>query len=243
MFLPIPAIDLMEGQVVRLSRGEADQKTIYSDDPVRTACEFERAGADRLHVIDLDGAFSGQPANLDMVKAIREKVGMKIELGGGLRTREAIMSVLDLGIDHVILGTGALRQKDLVADLAREIGERLIVGIDTRNGRVAVEGWVETSNLLAGEFSQELEQMGVGTIIHTDILTDGMMTGPSLEATGDLARLTSMDVIASGGIRDVNDLLALRSLGLPNLIGAISGRAVYEKTLKLAMAVERLKRV
>ena len=122
MFLPIPAIDLMEGQVVRLSRGEAVQKTIYSDNPVRTACEFEKAGADRLHVVDLDGAFSGRPANLDMVKAIRDKVGIKIELGGGLRTREAIMSVLDLGIDHVILGTGALRQKNLVADLAREIG-------------------------------------------------------------------------------------------------------------------------
>ena len=118
----------------------------------------------------------------------------------------------------------------------------MIVGIDTRHGRVAVEGWVETSKLLAGEFSQDLEQMGVGTIIHTDISTDGMMTGPSLEATGDLARSTSMDVIASGGIRDVNDLLALRSLGLPNLIGAISGRAIYEKTLKLDMAVERLKR-
>ena len=240
MFLPIPAIDLMDGQVVRLSRGEADQKTVYSDNPARTACDFEKAGARRLHVVDLDGAFGGEPANLDAVKSIRESVEMEIELGGGLRDHDTIMRVLDLGIDYVILGTSALRRKDLVAGLATEIGEKLIVGIDARDGLVAVEGWVETSDLQAHDFAGELEQMGVGTIIHTDISTDGMMTGPSLKPTGDLARGTSMNVIASGGIRHVADLVALHSLRLPNLIGAISGRAVYEQTLDIAEAVERL---
>jgi phosphoribosylformimino-5-aminoimidazole carboxamide ribotide isomerase len=240
MFLPIPAIDLMSGQVVRLSRGRAEAKTVYSDDPVAVARSFEAAGARRLHVVDLDGAFSGKSTNLEVVKKIRSSIGIEIELGGGLRTEEAIEQVLDAGINYAIVGTGALRDRKLVERLARRHGERLIVGIDAKEGKVAVEGWVETSDLNAIDFARELEQLGLGTVIATDIATDGMMTGPNLESLAQLADQVKMKVIASGGIRHTGDLLACRDLGRPNLIGAITGRAIYEKTLDLAEAVARL---
>ena len=240
MFLPIPAIDLMSGQVVRLSRGCADAKTVYSDDPVAVACAFEAAGARRLHVVDLDGAFGGEPANIGVVKQIREAVAMEIELGGGLRTEKSVDRVLEMGIHYAIVGTGALRDRKLVERLANRHGERLVVGIDAHDGKVAIEGWVETSDLDAIDFARELEALGVGTVIATDIATDGMMTGPNLESLARLADAVAMRVVASGGIRNVEDLLACRDLGRPNLIGAITGRAIYEKTLILAEAIARL---
>lgn len=240
MFLPIPAIDLMDGQVVRLSRGRADAKTVYSDDPVAVAKSFAAAGAERLHVVDLDGAFGGEPRNLDTVIAIRAAVDMRIELGGGLRTRATVERVLEAGIDFAILGTSAVNKRHLVAELAEAFGPRLIVGIDAKEGKVALEGWVATADLLAVDFARELEAMGVGTIIATDIATDGMMTGPGLNLLNDLAQAVKMQIIASGGVRNVEDLLALRALGYPHLIGAISGRAVYEGTLDLADAIATL---
>ena len=240
MFLPIPAIDLMSGQVVRLSRGRADAKTVYSDDPVGVAREFERQGARRLHVVDLDGAFGGEMANLPVIRAIREAVGMEIEVGGGLRTCQAVRTLLEAGVNYAILGTSALRDRPLVEVLAGEYGSRLIVGVDAKDGMVAVEGWVETSDLKAVEFARELTGLGVGTIIYTDIATDGMMTGPNLDAQREMAQAIGANVIASGGIRDVRDLLDLQALGEANLIGAITGRAVYEKKLDIAEAVSRL---
>lgn len=240
MFLPIPAIDLMSGQVVRLSRGKADAKTVYSDDPVAVAREFERQGARRLHVVDLDGAFTGQTANLPVIRAIREAVEMEIEVGGGLRTSQAVETVLDAGVNYAILGTSALRDRPLVEELAAVYGSRLIVGVDAKDGMVAVEGWVETSDLKAIDFARDLVGLGVGTIIYTDIATDGMMTGPNLAAQQEMAQAISAAVIASGGIRNVQDLLDLQALGLANLIGAISGRAVYENKLDVAEAVNRL---
>jgi phosphoribosylformimino-5-aminoimidazole carboxamide ribotide isomerase len=241
MFLPIPAIDLMSGEVVRLSRGEASQKTVYSNDPVGFARQFFEAGARRLHVVDLDGAFRGQPENLPIVQQIRKALPeMKIELGGGLRTRADVERVLGLGIDFAILGTSAVRNRALVAELAADYGERLIVGIDAKNSKVAVEGWVETSDLDALDFARELERLGVGTIIATDIATDGMLTGPATNFLVRLAEGCGVDLIASGGIRDVNDLVALKKLNRPNLIGAITGRAVYEGHLDVADAVRAL---
>jgi phosphoribosylformimino-5-aminoimidazole carboxamide ribotide isomerase len=239
--LPIPAIDLMDGHVVRLSRGEARAKTVYSDDPVAVARGFEAAGAKRLHVVDLDGAFGGEPKNLASIAAIRRAVTMEIEVGGGLRTAEAVERVLGLGVDYAILGTGALRDRDLVARLAARHGARLIVGIDAREGLIAVEGWVETSDLKATEFARQLAGLGVGTAIATDIATDGMLTGPNLGFYRELAAAApELKLIASGGVRDIADLEALEGLGLPQLIGAISGRAIYEKTLDLAEAMRRL---
>lgn len=240
-FLPIPAIDLMDGQVVRLKRGEAGQKTVYSNDPVGVARDFEAAGARRLHVVDLDGAFGGKPMNLEVVRAIREATGMEIELGGGLRTREAVERALELGINYTILGTSALQDRELLEELAGEHGDRLIVGIDARDGRVAIEGWVETSSMTVLEFARELEKIGIGTVIHTDISTDGMLTGPNTAALAQLADSTIMDVVASGGVSGIDDLLALQRLGKPNIIGAIIGRAIYDRKLDLREAVERLR--
>jgi phosphoribosylformimino-5-aminoimidazole carboxamide ribotide isomerase len=240
MFLPIPAIDLMGGQVVRLRRGLASEKTVYSDDPVAVAQAFEAAGARRLHVVDLDGAFSGEPANIGVLKQIRAGVKMQIEMGGGLRTRQAVQRVLELGVDYAILGTSALRDRKLVETLAACHGDQLIVGIDAKDGMVAVEGWVETSDLAAADFARQLQDLGVGTIIYTDIATDGMMTGPNLPAVNALAGSVIMDVIASGGVRHVEDLLALARLARPNLIGAITGRAIYEKQIDLTEAIARL---
>jgi phosphoribosylformimino-5-aminoimidazole carboxamide ribotide isomerase len=166
---------------------------------------------------------------------------MEIELGGGLRDQAAVERAFELGVNYAILGTSALRDRPLVERLAAAHGRRIIVGIDARDGKVAVEGWVETSDTLAVDFARELESIGVGTVIYTDIATDGMMTGPSIKSTAELAdAVDGMNVIASGGIRNVMDLLALQSLARPNLIGAITGRAVYEKTLDIAEAVARL---
>lgn len=239
-FLPIPAIDLMSGQVVRLMHGKKDQKTVYSDNPAAVAAEFEAAGAQRLHIVDLDGAFSGVSTNLEAIRAIRKQTQMTLELGGGLRTREDVERVFDLGVDYAILGTSAIRDRPLVESLAADYGDRLIVGIDAHDGFVAIQGWVETSETKALDFALELEHMGVGTIIYTDIATDGAMTGPNLPAMVNMAGSVVIDVIASGGIRNLEDLQALRDLGHPNLIGAISGRAIYEKTLDLKQAVEAL---
>jgi phosphoribosylformimino-5-aminoimidazole carboxamide ribotide isomerase len=241
--LPIPAIDLMDGQVVRLSRGEARAKTVYSDDPAAMARQFEAAGARRLHVVDLDGAFGGASANLKAIQAIRRATSMQIELGGGLRTMEAVELVLAMGIDGAILGTAALRDRGLVERLAERFGPRLIVGIDARDGMVAVEGWVETSTVSALDFARRMEGLGVGCVIATDVATDGMLSGPNLEFYRQLAEAApGLDLIASGGVRDLADLEALDALGLPRLIGAISGRAIYEKTLDLAEAIRRLSR-
>ena len=240
MFLPIPAIDLMNGQVVRLSRGRAEAKTVYSDDPVAVALEFETQGARRLHVVDLDGAFQGRPCHLDLIRRLREATGMIMEVGGGLRTQEAVEQILELGVHYAILGTSALRDRDLVARLARQIGHQLIVGIDARDGKVAIEGWVETSSLDALEFACQLDGLGVGAVIYTDIATDGMLTGPNLAGLERLTDAVGMSVIASGGIRNVPDLRQLRDLRRPNLIGAITGRAIYEKTLDLAAAVKAM---
>jgi phosphoribosylformimino-5-aminoimidazole carboxamide ribotide isomerase len=240
VFLPIPAIDLMSGQVVRLARGRPEEKKVYSDDPVAVALQFEAAGARRLHLIDLDGALSGEPANFGAVKAIRKAVTMEIELGGGLRTRGAVERVLEAGVNYAILGTAALRERAMLERLAGDVGDSLIVGIDARDGKVAVEGWTETSQVDAIDFARQLAAIGIGTFIATDIATDGMMTGPNLPSLVRLADAVTAEIIASGGVRHLDDLCALRDLGRPNVIGAITGRAIYEKTLDLAEAVRRL---
>ena len=236
--LPIPAIDLMQGSVVRLRRGRAEEKTVYSDDPGAVARRFTQDGALRIHVVDLDGAFGGRPLNFVSLEAIRKATSAEIEVGGGLRTEKDVAAVFDLGIEYAILGTSALRDRPFAERMVKRWGDRIIVGIDAKDGRVAVEGWVETSDLSQLDFARELESIGVATVIATDIATDGMMTGPNLTSLAELACATQMNLIASGGMRDIDDLQALDDLGHANLFGAITGRAVYEGTLDLKRAME-----
>ena len=240
MFLPIPAIDLMDGRVVRLSRGRATECTVYSEDPVAVARNFESAGARRIHIVDLDGAFSGHLRNLGVIRRIRGAVETQLEVGGGLRSRNAVEHVLALGIDFAILGTSALRDRPLLESLAAAVGNRLIVGLDARAGKLAIEGWTQTSDVDVVDFARDLQSLGVGSIIATDIATDGMLSGPNLEVMTGLADAVDMYVIASGGVSNLEDLLALRDLARPNLIGAITGRALYEGRLDLATAIATL---
>lgn len=227
----------MDGQVVRLKRGLAHEKTVYSDDPAAIARGFEAAGARRIHVVDLDGAFGGRPKNRPAIEKIRAAVAAEIELGGGLRTDDDVRSVLDLGVNFAILGTSALRDRQLARRLAERHGPRVIVGIDAKDGQVAVEGWVETSALRQIDFARELESIGVATVIATDIATDGMLAGPNLASLAELAASTRMSVIASGGVGGIEDLRAIRAIGKPNIIGAIVGRAIYEGKIDLAEAI------
>lgn len=236
-FMPIPAIDLMDGQVVRLKRGEAGLKTVYSDDPVTMAMRFEDAGAKRLHIVDLDGAFEGRPRNYEALAHIRLSVRMEIEVGGGLRKAEDIARLFDIGVNYAILGTSALQDRTLVSELVELHDDRIIVGIDCKDGKVAVKGWVETSDVSQLDFAQKLQDIGVSTIIATDIATDGMMQGPNLQNLVLLAQSAKVNIIASGGVRNLEDLKDIHSLGQSNIIGAIVGRAIYDGQLNLREAI------
>jgi phosphoribosylformimino-5-aminoimidazole carboxamide ribotide isomerase len=237
----IPAIDLLGGKVVRLEQGRRDRVTVYSDAPVSVAQGWEEAGARRLHVVDLDGAFDGLPRNLDAVRAICQAVEMEVELGGGLRRAEHLQAALDAGVQRVVLGTRAFEDENFLRAQVEILGPSLIVGVDARNGKVSLRGWVEDTETRAGEFVRRLEAMGVSEVIFTDIATDGMMSGPNLRSLVEVAESApGMDFIASGGISSLDDLLALSRLQLPNLIGAITGKALYSGAIELGTAVRRL---
>jgi phosphoribosylformimino-5-aminoimidazole carboxamide ribotide isomerase len=239
-FTVIPAIDLMEGQVVRLEQGRRDRRTVYSSNPVEVARRWEDAGATRLHVVDLDGAFEGQPGNLDAVAAIREAVSMEVELGGGIRHPETIRRALATGVDKVVLGTRAFEDETFLREQLQELGGRLIVGVDARDGRVSVRGWVEVAESRAVDFVKRLESLGMREVIFTDVATDGMLTGPNLAALREVALAApGVGIIASGGIARLEDLEAVAALRLPNLVGAITGKALYSGAIDLAEAVRR----
>jgi phosphoribosylformimino-5-aminoimidazole carboxamide ribotide isomerase len=241
-FLIIPAIDLMAGCVVRLKQGRAEDRTQYSDDPAQVARSFEAAGARRIHIVDLDGAFRGASANLAAIREIRRAVGCEIEVGGGFRTPEAVRGALAEGIDYVILGTLAVEQPDLLAAMVREHGERLIVAVDARDGRVATRGWVEgAESIPVIDLARQMVDLGIKTFLYTDIARDGMLTGPNVPATRDLAHaVPAADVIASGGVSRLQDLRDLAALALPNLLGAITGRALYDGRIDLAEAIRSI---
>ena len=223
----LPAIDLMDGEVVRLRRGLATEKTIYSSDPVAFAKKWEDSGADWLHLVDLDAAFSGEPRNLAIVEKIRAAVKIPCELGGGMRDPEKIQSAFDAGIDRVILGTRACQSPETLADLcARFGGERLAVGIDAHNGLVAVKGWTETTTTLAADLAITAQNAGVRTIIYTDIATDGMLEGPNFGELEKLLSLLDCNLIASGGVSSAEDLQRLNKI--PRLHGTIIGKALYD---------------
>lgn len=235
-----PAIDLKNGQCVRLLRGEMDSATVFNDDPASQARAFEAAGCAWLHVVDLNGAFEGQPVNAGAVEAILDAVGMKVQLGGGIRDMKTVEGWLNRGLSRVILGTAAVRDPALVREACKAFPGRVAVGIDARDGRVAVEGWARVSDITALDLAKRLEDAGAAVLIYTDIARDGAMEGPNIEATMALAGAVSTPVIASGGVSSMEDLAALKAAGEGVIDGAISGRALYDGRIDPAAAVALL---
>ena len=226
-FTLFPAIDLKDGQCVRLLRGEMDQATVFSDSPADQAKAFREAGFTHLHVVDLNGAFEGKAVNRAAVEAILKATDAPVQLGGGIRTRAQIDAWLEAGISRVILGTAALRDPDLVKEAARALPGKIVVGIDAKDGMVAVEGWAETSDMKATELAKAFEGCGVAAIVATDIGRDGLKTGVNVPFTAELANTVSIPVIASGGVARVDDIRALMAADAP-IAGSILGRALYD---------------
>ncbi len=231
----IPAIDLKGGKCVRLLQGRAEDSTVYSDNPAETAKRWASMGAEIIHIVDLDGAFSGTQANLESIKAIRKAVDITLEAGGGIRTAEAVEGLVSLGIDRVILGTIAAKDPEFTKEMSHRFPGRIIAGIDAKDGKAAIKGWVETTGQDALELARKMEACGAAGIIYTDISKDGMMAGPNIEATRRMAASVSLPVIASGGISSLKDIENL--LTINGLWGAITGKAIYSGSLDLAAAI------
>ena len=227
-----PAIDLKEGNCVRLFKGDMKAATIYHEDPAAQARRFEAAGFEYLHVVDLDGAVSGSKANREVVASILKSVNMPVQLGGGIRDRATVDSWLEAGVSRVILGTAAVKNPDLVKEVAKAYPGKIAVGIDARNGMVAVEGWVKASTMKAIDLARMFEDAGVAAIIYTDIARDGTLEGPNLEETVALAQATAIPVILSGGIGSMQDLRAVKEQEASGIEGIIIGRALYENTIQ-----------
>ncbi|HBD12787.1 MAG TPA: 1-(5-phosphoribosyl)-5-((5-phosphoribosylamino)methylideneamino)imidazole-4-carboxamide isomerase [Porticoccaceae bacterium] len=235
--LIIPAIDLKDGDCVRLRQGRMDDSTVFSDDPVAMAGHWLAQGARRLHLVDLNGAFAGQPVNDGVIEAIaRAYPDLPIQIGGGIRNADTIERYLSVGVDFVIIGTKAVQDPDFVADMCRQFPGHVIVGIDARDGLVATEGWAEVASVQASELARRFEDSGVEAIVYTDIERDGMMRGVNVEATAALADSINVPVIASGGITNMDDIKALKRAAGTGILGAITGRAIYEGKLDLHSA-------
>ena len=233
----IPAIDLKQGQCVRLRQGRMEDSTVFSDDPVAMAGQWVLQGCKRLHLVDLDGAFEGKPVNADAIKAISAAYpNLPIQIGGGIRTIETARAYIEAGVSYVIIGTQAVRAPDFVASLCVEFPGKVIVGIDAKDGMVAVQGWAENSNLSVKNLAKKFEDQGVSSIVYTDISRDGMMQGVNVEATSQLASVISIPVIASGGVTDMNDIIKLNETKQSGIEGVIIGRALYEGTISLEQA-------
>jgi phosphoribosylformimino-5-aminoimidazole carboxamide ribotide isomerase len=238
----IPAIDLKEGKCVRLEQGLMEKDTVFCDNPADQAREWGRQGAELLHIVDLDGAFAGEPKNRASIEAIVKAIAIPTQLGGGIRDIPTIEAYLSLGIGRVILGTAAQRNPELVEEACRLFPGRIVVGIDAKNGMVAVQGWAEVTGVTAVDLAKRFEGYGVAAIIYTDIARDGMMQGPNIEATRALAEAISIPVIASGGVSSLKDIENLMAIEASGIAGAITGKAVYTGAIDLAEAVALTKR-
>ena len=230
-----PAVDLYDGKAVRLFKGDYAQMTVYSDNPVSVAEDYKAQGAERVHLVDLEGAKNGTTPNLKTVLAIKKKTGLFCEIGGGVRNMEVVSRYIDAGLDRVILGTAAVTDPDFAAEAAAKYGEKIAVGVDIRDGFVAVKGWTEKTELKAFDFCKKMQGMGIKTLICTDISRDGAMKGANHELYKKLSAELSMDIIASGGVSAMDDVKALRAL---NIHGAIIGKAYYTKAISLKEAIE-----
>ncbi len=235
--LLIPAIDLKDGKCVRLRQGRMEDETVFGDDPVKVARRWVDAGARRLHMVDLNGAFEGRPVNAASIKAVAEAFpDLPIQVGGGIRDEETVQAYLDAGVQYTIIGTKAVSAPHFINDLCVEFPGHIIVGLDAKEGKVAIDGWSKLSHHSVIDMAQRFEQDGVEAIIYTDIGRDGMMNGVNVESTVELARAITIPVIASGGITSIEDVRALCAVTDEGIVGAITGRAIYEGTLDLAAA-------
>lgn len=233
--LIIPAIDLKGGKCVRLRQGRMEDETIFADDPVAVADRWVEAGARRLHIVDLDGAFAGRPLNAEVIHRIAERhPDLPLQVGGGIRDEDTIQAYLDAGVDYVIIGTKAVSTPHFISDACVEFPGHVIVGLDAKDGKLAVDGWSKLSKHDLLDLAQQFEQDGVSAIVYTDISRDGMMSGLNIESTVELARSVRIPVIASGGITNLDDIRALCAVAEEGIMGAITGRALYEGTLDLA---------
>ncbi len=235
--LIIPAIDLKDGKCVRLRQGRMEDSTVFGDDPVSMAARWVEAGCRRLHLVDLNGAFEGKPVNGDVVNAIcRQYPKLPVQIGGGIRSGEIIEQYLQAGVEYVIIGTKAVKEPDFVDEVCRQFPGHIIVGIDAKDGKVATDGWAEVSSVEATDLAKRFAQAGVSSIVYTDIARDGMMQGVNVEATLAMAKASPIPVIASGGITNMDDIRALKAVASQGILGAITGRAIYEGTLDVAEA-------
>jgi phosphoribosylformimino-5-aminoimidazole carboxamide ribotide isomerase len=242
----LPAIDLLEGRCVRLRQGNYEDSTVFSDDPVEMALRWQQEGAERLHLVDLDGARAGRPVNQEVVRQIVQRTGLPCQLGGGIRDEQSIRATIEqTGVDRVIIGTKALRQPDWFAEMCGQFPDRLALGLDARNSMVATDGWLEVSQVSALELARRFVGLPLAAVIYTNIANDGMMQGIDAATLQDFRTLAAMGlpVIASGGVTTMADLVALKAIAAeqPGLIGAITGRAIYEGTISVRVAVDFLR--
>jgi phosphoribosylformimino-5-aminoimidazole carboxamide ribotide isomerase len=237
----LPAVDILDGKAVRLARGEFDQSTVYDADPLEAARRWVSAGARALHVVDLDGARAGAPANIDHVERITRELDVPVQVGGGLRTAEAVRDVLGRGVTRVVLGTAAYEDVDLLDEVVSRYGDRVVVSIDTRGGQLATRGWTEQSGIPAESVVERLGHRGVRRFVYSSIERDGMLSGPDLEAVRRIAQVVKGTFVYSGGISSLEDLRSLASLRQVNLSGVIVGKALYEQRFGIAEAIEALR--
>lgn len=236
----IPAIDILEGRCVRLYQGDYEQSQVFNPDPVAVAQQWVQQGAARLHLVDLDGAKVGHPVNWKTIEAVVQAAKVPVQVGGGLRDRQSVVKLLSLGVERVILGTAAIEQPTLVTQLCQEFPGQILIGIDARDGRVATQGWLETSDILAVDLAKQMANLGVAAVIYTDIYRDGTLQGPNLPALRELSAAISIPIIASGGISSVTDLLSLLALEPSGVSGVIIGRALYTGDISLREALQAI---
>ncbi|HBH62711.1 MAG TPA: 1-(5-phosphoribosyl)-5-((5-phosphoribosylamino)methylideneamino)imidazole-4-carboxamide isomerase [Nitrospiraceae bacterium] len=232
----IPAIDLKEGMCVRLLQGRKEDVTVYSDDPASMARQWAQIGAELLHVVDLDGAFTGDQKNVDKISAIRKAIDIPIEVGGGIRDLQRIEQLISLGVDRVIIGTAAAKNPDMVKEASDKFPGKVLVGIDAKDGKVAIKGWVEVTELGALDFAMKMQDAGTAGIIYTDISRDGMLSGPNIDAMARMVESVNIPVIASGGVSNIGDITQL--MQIKNLWGVITGKALYSGSLDLKQAID-----